>query len=96
MRFAAVILSCLFISSSLFISPGYPQSPPDDKVKNTPDVRDQQTRALEEEIIVINLLNNLDLTKGQLEFIIRQERIQRYLLSRKSIPVLENRLRRMR
>jgi len=74
MRFSVVILSCLFISSPLFISPVYPQSPPDDKVKNTPDVRDQQTRALEEEIIVINLLNNLDLTKEQLEFIIRQAR----------------------
>jgi len=74
MRFAAVILNFLVISLALFISQGHAQSNLDDKIKHIPDIRDQQTRALEEEIIVINLLNNLDLTREQLEFIIRQAR----------------------
>jgi hypothetical protein len=72
MRSAAVILNFLVISLAIFIHQGYPQSNPDDKIKNTPDIRDQKTGDLEKEIIIINLLNSLDLTRGQLEFIIRQ------------------------
>lgn len=74
MRLMTVILNFLVISLVFFNCQGYAQSNFDDKIKNTPDIRDQQTRLLEEEIIVINLLNNLDLSKEQLEFIIRQAR----------------------
>jgi hypothetical protein len=62
----------LLISAIFFCQPGFSQSPSPEKLKNTDDVRDPQTRALEEEIILINFLNSLNLRKEQLEFIIRQ------------------------
>ncbi|MDD5079345.1 MAG: hypothetical protein PHH68_03355 [Candidatus Omnitrophica bacterium] len=74
MRSKAVVFSLLVIYALIFIPPAYSQESRNDKIKHIPDIRDAQTRSLEEEIIVINLLNNLDLTRDQLEFIIRQAR----------------------
>jgi hypothetical protein len=72
MRILLNTATLLVISAIFFYHPAFSQSIVQEKLKNTDDIRDPQTRALEEEIILINFLNSLSLRKEQLEFIIRQ------------------------
>ena len=57
-----------------FTKPAYSQRVVGEKIKYAQEVKDSRTESLEEEIKTVNLLNNLNLKKEQLEAIIRHAR----------------------
>jgi|GEM_PF-2391787 len=66
------VFNFALIALVLFIHPALAQSKSEEKIKNIAEIRDDRTKVLEEEIKTVNLLNNLNLSKEQLEYIILQ------------------------
>jgi len=71
-RLLWAVFNSVFIIMALSIRPAPAQSNPEEKIKNVEEIRDSRTRSVEEEIKTVNLLNNLNLNKDQLEYVIRQ------------------------
>jgi hypothetical protein len=66
------IFNYLVICLGFIIRPVCAQSVVEEKIKYVGEIRDLLTKTAEEEVKTINLLNNLNLRKAQLEFIISQ------------------------